>query len=239
MRELQRIVRADRKSAMVHGADFVEMMVASASTAVACAGGALEQIAVRTGAGQFKNENVLMNMVDEKPIGSNVTFAMICPTASERVVTIRGRQCLAVPQLLHNCLQLFNGQMPFQRQFVVAFEGCGVADGIFHFVKSFHMRSRLSYDGQFGSCAMRSPSSIAAIVSALGTCDPSMMKGIRFSRMTVLMYTVMTEEADNPTSSQKCVKRSFVRLSSDIVMLAIGISPPFACKARVLYRKVA
>ena len=88
---------------------------------------------------------------------------------------------------------------------------------------------------EFGSCAMRLPSSIAAMVSALGTCVPSMMKGIRFSRTTVLMYTVITEEAESPTSSQKWVKRSFVRSSSEIVRLAMVYAPFFKWKTHQLY----
>jgi len=37
---------------------------------------------VGAGAGQFKDEYVLAKLVDEQPIGGNVTFAVASPVAS-------------------------------------------------------------------------------------------------------------------------------------------------------------
>ena len=180
-----------------------------------------------------------MNLVDEKPVRCDVTFAVVRPVAGERMVVAGRRQFFAVTQFFNDCLKFLDRKMSLQHQFVVTLEcGC-VADGILHFAKSFHILSRFEYVGQLGSCAMRSPSSIAAMVSALGMFVPSMMKGMRFSRTTVLMYTLMTDDAESPTSSQKRVKRSFVGLSSDIVMLAMLNSPSSMWKTSVLYDKAA
>ena len=197
--------------------------------------GVSEQVAVRAGAGQFEDEEVFVNLVDEEPIGRDVAFAVIRPVADKRMVVVFGRKRLAVGELFDDGMKFLDRQMAPQDQFVVAFECGRVADGITHLAKSFHIWSRLVYAGLFGSRAMRSPSSMAAMVSALGMLVPSMMKGMRFSRTTVLMYTVMTDDAESPMSSQKCVKRSFVALSRDIVMLAMSNSPGLMCKTSVLY----
>ena len=45
-----------------------------------------------TGAGQFKDENVLMNLVDEQPVGRNMAFAVIGPIVAERVVAVCRRK---------------------------------------------------------------------------------------------------------------------------------------------------
>ena len=50
-----------------------------------------EKIAVRAGAGQFKDENVLMNLVDEQPVGCNMAFAVIGPIVAKRVVAVERR----------------------------------------------------------------------------------------------------------------------------------------------------
>ena len=100
-----------------------------------------------------------------------------------------------------------------------------MSDIVFHLAKSFHNSLRSDYVRCLGSRAKCSPSSIAAMVSALGICEPSMMKGMRFSRTTVLMYTLMTEDAERPTSLQKCEKRSLMCGSREIVMLAMVKTP--------------
>lgn len=200
---------------------------------------ASEEVAVRTGTGQFEDEDIFVNLVDEKPVWRDVAFAVVHPVADERMVVVLGRKLLAVGKLGDYGLKLLNRQMPSQHQLIVALERGRVADGILHFAKSSHILPRSVYVGLLGSRAMRSPSSRAATVSALGMCVPSMRKGMRFSRMTVLMYTVMTDEAESPTSSQKRVKRSFVALSREIVMLAMSDSPCLMWKTGELYAKVA
>lgn len=197
--------------------------------------GVSEQVAVRAGAGQFEDEEVFVDLVDEKPVGCDVALSVVRPVADKRMVAVLGRKRLAVGELFDDGMKFLDGKMSPQDQFVVAFECGRVADGIAHLAKSFHIWSRLVYVGLFGSRAMRLPSSMAAMVSALGMLVPSMMKGMRFSRTTVLMYTVMTDDAESPMSSQKCVKRSFVALSRDIVMLAMSNSPGLTCKTSVLY----
>ena len=198
-----------------------------------------KKIAVRTCAGQFENEDIFVNLINEKPIGRDVTFTMICPIAGERMVAVDGRQFFAIAQLLNDRLQLFNRQMPLHHQFIVPLEGGSMADIVFHLAKSFHNSLRSEYVRWLGFRAMRSPSSIAAMVSALGICEPSIIKGMRFSRITVLMYTLMTDDAESPMSSQKCVKRSLVCGSREIVILAIAKVPFFAVKTSELYAKVA
>lgn len=198
----------------------------------------LEKIAVRAGTGQFKDENVLVNLVDEKPVGCDMAFAVVGPVVAERMVVICGRQHLAVGEFADDCLKSFDWQMPPQHQFIVALECRSVSDGILHFARSFHICPRSVYVGWFGSCAMRSPSSIAVMVSAFGTWVPSMMKGIRFSRTIVLIYTLITDEAESPTSLQKSTKRFLVGASSENVMFAIAFSHSFKLKSRISYTKL-
>ena len=180
-----------------------------------------EKVGMRAGAGQLKDKNVFLDLVDEQPVGRDVTFAVIRPVAGECVVSIGGRQRFAVDELFDDGLQFLNRQMSLDRPLVVAFEGGSRIDGVFHDSRSFQSSLRSVYRLRVGSLAMRSPSLSAATVSALGVCDPSIWKGMRFSRMTVLMYKVMTEDADSPMSSQNRVNRSLVGLSSEIVILAM------------------
>ncbi len=164
----------------------------------------LEKIAVRAGAGQFKDENVLVNLVDEKPVGRDMAFAVIGPVVAERVVTICGRQ---------------------------------KAGGFLHRLSSSSAPDSV-YRGRVGSCAMRSPSSIAAMVSAFGNGSAEMVKGMRFSRTTVLMYTVITDDAERPTLLQKSTKRFLVGASSENVMFAMVFLHSFESKTRISYTKL-
>lgn len=197
-----------------------------------------EKIAVRAGAGQFKDENVLMNLVDEKPVGRNMAFAVIGPIVAERVVAVCRGKWFDIGEFGDDRMKPFDRHMPPQHQFVVALERRGVSDGILHFAKSFHICPRSVYVGWFGSCAMRSPSSIAAMVSAFGNGSAEMVKGMRFSRITVLMYTVITDDAERPTLSQKSTKRFLVGASSENVMFAIVFLHSFASKTRISYTKL-
>lgn len=197
-----------------------------------------EKIAMRAGTGQFKDENVLMNLVDEKPVGRNMAFAVIGPIVAERVVAVCRGKGFAIREFGDDRMKPFDRHMPPQHQFVVALERRGVSDDILHFAKSFHSCPRSVYVGWFGSCAMRSPSSIAAMVSAFGNGSAEIVKGMRFSRTTVLMYTVITEDAERPTLSQKSTKRFLVGASSENVMFAIVFLHSFESKTRISYTKL-
>ena len=197
-----------------------------------------EKIAVRAGAGQFKDENVLMNLVDEQPVGCDMAFAVIGPVVAEGVVAVCRRKGFAIGEFGDDRMKLFDRHMPPQHQLVVAFERRGVSDDILHFAKSFHICPRSVYAGWFGSCAMRSPSSIAAMVSAFGNGSAEMVKGMRFSRITVLMYTVITDDAERPTLSQKSTKRFLVGASSENVMFAIVFLHSFESKTLISYTKL-
>lgn len=197
-----------------------------------------EKIAVRARASQFKDENVFVNLVDEKPVGRNMAFAVIGPVVAERVVAVCGRKGFAIGEFGDDRMKPFDRHMSPQHQFVVALERRGVSDDILHFAKSFHICPRSVYAGWFGSCAMRSPSSIAAMVSAFGNGSAEIVKGMRFSRITVLMYTVITDDAERPTLSQKSMKRFLVGASSENVMFAIVFLPSFESKTRISYTKL-
>ena len=197
-----------------------------------------KQVGVGAGAGQFENENVLVYLVDEKPVGCDMAFAVVRPVAGERMVVVGRRKLFSIAQLIDNRLKLLNRKMALQHQLVVALECRCVADGILHFAKSSHILSRFVYVGQFGSCAMRSPSSIAAMVSAFGNGSAEMVKGMRFSRTTVLMYTVITDDAERPMLLQKSTKRFLVGASSEKVMLAMVFLHSFESKTRVSYTKL-
>ena len=62
----------------------------------------LEQVGMGAGAGQFKNEDVFVYLVDEKPVGSNMTFAVVDPVADKRMVVVFRRQFLPVGKLVDN-----------------------------------------------------------------------------------------------------------------------------------------
>ena len=58
-----------------------------------------EQIAVRACAGQFEDEDVFVNLVDEKPVWRDVALSVIRPVADKRMVAVLGRKHLAVGEL--------------------------------------------------------------------------------------------------------------------------------------------
>ena len=89
------------------------------------------------------------------------------------------------------------------------------------------------YDFAFGSRAMRSPSSIAAIVSALGCSGMEIEKGMRRSRSTALVKTLKSDEMVKPVASQKAEIPALSSADMEMVRLAI-YSVPFM-KSSVLY----
>ena len=197
-------------------------------------GSEAEEVGVGAGAGEFEDEDVAVDFVDEKPVGGDVAFAVGGPDAGEGVVTVGGREGDAVAEFGDHRVEFFDGRAALEKPLVVALERGGVADGKGHSARSFQRASRSVYVGASGSSARRSPSRRAARVSALGRGEPSMMKGMRFSRRTVLMYTVMTEEAERPMSAQKRLKRFLVRSSREMVRLDMGRGP-FVCSLSGLY----
>ena len=209
--------------------------------------GGLEQVAVRAGSGQFKDEDVLVDLIDERPVRLDMTFAMICPVVREGMVSIGGGQSFASGKLADDVVKLRDVKSTAYGQLVVSFELASPVNGILLWSRlrsclfgGFHRLSSASasasvYRRRVGSLTMRSPSSIAAMVSAFGRGSAEMVKGMRFSRITVLMYTVITEDAERPTFSQKSTKRFLVRASSENVMFAMVILPCFEVKTCVLY----
>ena len=131
--------RTDQKAAVAHGDYFGH----PARCAQGCPGVrfASEEVAMRAGAGQFENEDVFVDLVDEKPVGCDVAFAVVGPVADERMVAVLWRKLLSVGKLVNDGLKLFNRKMPLQHQLVVALERGRVADRIFHFARSFHIWS--------------------------------------------------------------------------------------------------
>ena len=202
------------------------------------------------GAGQFKDEDVLVNLVDEKPVGRDVTFAVVAPVVRERMVMIGGRERFATRKFADDVIEPRDVKATSYCKLVVPFEPSSPVNGVLlsrwwrrGFGGWIHRLSSSSasdnvYRGRVGSCAMRSPSSIAAMVSAFGTWVPSMMKGMRFSRTIVLMHTLITDEADRPTSSQNSTKRFLVGASSEIVMFDMVFLHSFELKTRISYTKL-
>ena len=209
-----------------------------------------EKIAVRAGAGQFKDENVFVNLVDEQPVGRNMAFAVIGPIVAERVVAVCRGKGFASREFADDVIKLRDIKSSAYCKLVVFFEPASPVNDVLlarwwrygfgrwlHRLSSFRASDRV-YRGRVGSCAMRSPSSIAAMVSAFGNGSAEMVKGMRFSRITVLMYTVITDDAERPTLSQKSTKRFLVGASSENVMFAIVFLHSFESKTRISYTKL-
>ena len=51
-----------------------------------------EQVGVGTGTGEGQDEDVILDLVDQQPVGGDVTFAVVCPVPGEVVVSIGGGQ---------------------------------------------------------------------------------------------------------------------------------------------------
>ena len=58
-----------------------------------------EQIGMGACASQFKNQDVIVNLVNEKPVWCYVAFPVVGPSAGKRMVAVRGGEFFAVPQL--------------------------------------------------------------------------------------------------------------------------------------------
>lgn len=201
-----------------------------------------EKIAMRAGAGQFKDENIFVNLVDEKPVGRNMAFAVIGPVIAERVVVVCRRKGFASREFANDVIKLRDVKSSAYCKLVVSFESASPVNGVLlarwiHRLSSFRASDRV-YRGRVGSCAMRSPSSIAAMVSAFGNGSAEIVKGMRFSRTTVLMYTVITDDAERPTLLQKSTKRFLVGASSENVMFAIVFLHSFESKTHISYTKL-
>ena len=182
-----------------------------------------EEVGVGAGAGEFEDEEIGVDFVDEKPIGGDVAFAVADVVAGEGVVAVGGGQGKTFAEAGDDGVELSDGKSLAEKALVVALEGGGMSDGEHHLARSAQSWSRSVYVGASGSAARRSPSAMASRVSVLGRRGPSMMKGMRFSRTMVLMQTVRTAEAERPTPSQKRVKRFLVLSSMERVRLAMGV----------------
>lgn len=67
----------------------------------------------------------------------------------------------------------------------------------------------------------------------------AMVNGTRRSRAVVTMNTLMSDDAERPTSLQKDEKSRLTLSSTEIVMLAMVNLPYFACEQCVVYNKYA
>ena len=67
----------------------------------------------------------------------------------------------------------------------------------------------------------------------------AMVNGTRRSRAVVTMNTLMSDDAERPTSLQKDEKSRLTLSSTEIVMLAMVNLPHFACEQCVVYNKYA
>ena len=67
-----------------------------------------KQFGMGAGAGQFENEDILVYLVDEKPVGCDMAFAVVGPVVAEWMVVICGRQHLAVGEFADDCLKSFD-----------------------------------------------------------------------------------------------------------------------------------
>lgn len=94
----------------------------------------------------------------------------------------------------------------------------------YHFLNS-SKASLIVYPFMLGSLAMRSPSSMAASVSALGVSGIITSNGRRCSRRTALVNTLNSDETVKPVASQKAVIPALSAGDIDIVRLAIDDSP--------------
>lgn len=101
-----------------------------------------KQVGVGAGAGQFEDEDVGVDFVDEQPVGGDVTFAVGGPVAGEGMVAVGGGQFLAVAELGDDGVELGQGESALEKALVVALEGGRVADGKAHSAKSRQSWSR-------------------------------------------------------------------------------------------------
>ena len=62
----------------------------------------MEKIGMRASAGQFKDEDILVYLVVERPVGGNMVFAVVDPVADKRMVVGFRRQFLAVGEIADN-----------------------------------------------------------------------------------------------------------------------------------------
>lgn len=101
-----------------------------------------KEVGVGASAGQFEDEKVGVDFVDEQPVGGDVAFAVGSPFAGKGVVAVGGWQFLAVAELGDNGVELGKGESALEKAFVIALEGGGVADGKRHSAKSRQSWSR-------------------------------------------------------------------------------------------------
>ena len=87
---LQRMNRTDQKAAMAYGDDIERSAFHAVGHIADCV--ASDHSAVRTSTGKFENEDVFVDLVDEKPIGYDVVLAVGCPIADERMGIVLGRR---------------------------------------------------------------------------------------------------------------------------------------------------
>jgi hypothetical protein len=84
---------------------------------------------VGAGAGEFEDEEVGVDFVDEKPVGGDVAFAVAGEVAGQGVVAVGWRQGKTFAEACDDGVELPDGNSPAEETLVVALEGRGVSDG--------------------------------------------------------------------------------------------------------------
>lgn len=84
-----------------------------------------------------------------------------------------------------------------------------------------------------------SMSDSSSAISSRREMGAAMVNGTRRSRAVVTMNTLMSDDAERPTSLQKDEKSRLTLSSTEIVMLAMVNLPHFACEQCVVYNKYA
>lgn len=130
-------------------------------------------------------------------------FAVIFPVAFQLVVAQRFWQFKIFCEQFHGIVKFFDFHSTLYGTFIFFFKPRSRHNMIFHFLKSAHISSRLSYT--FTLCKflrILSPSFIARIVVRFGLSSP-ILNGISPSRRTVFVNIVKSPEIEIPIWSQK------------------------------------
>ena len=152
---------------------------------------------------QFQHKHVIFFLINQKLVALNMQFAVIFPVAFQLVVAQRFWQFKIFREQFHGIVKFFDFHSTLYGTFIFFFKPRSRHNMIFHFLKSAHISSRLSYT--FTLCkflSILSPSFIARIVVRFGLSSP-ILNGISPSRRTVFVNIVKSPEIEIPIWSQK------------------------------------
>ena len=74
---------------------------------------------------QFEDKDVFVNLVDEKPVGGDMAFPVICPSSGKCMVAICCGERFAAAQLFH-------ARLPFVKDGIVKFSSIAPSFPYFH-----------------------------------------------------------------------------------------------------------